>query len=64
MPDNGLKGSIQLIYFLFLISFIYRYIYYLSIYLSIYICYGLNLVLVQNFFLLSCIYYHNLEQWQ
>ena len=37
MPDNGLKGSIQLIYFLFLISFIYPYIYYLSIYLSIYL---------------------------
>ena len=33
MPHNGLKGSIQLNYFLFLISFIYPYIYYLSIYI-------------------------------
>ena len=38
---------------------------------TLHLCYGLNLVLVQNFsnwfnfhFLLSCIYYHNLKQWQ
>ena len=37
MPHNGLKGSIQLIYFLFLISFIYIHI--SIIYLSIYICF-------------------------
>ena len=42
-----------------------------GIILTKYTCHGLNLVLVQNFsnwfnfhFLLSCIYYHNLEQWQ
>ena len=35
------------------------------------ICYGLNVVLLQNlenwfnfYFLLSCIHYHDLEQWQ
>ena len=41
------------------------------LYQAEYICCGLNLVLVQNFsnwfnfyFLLFCIHYHNVEQWQ
>ena len=37
----------------------------LTLHVSVYICYGLNFSNWFNFhFLLSCIYYHNLEQWQ